>query len=225
MLFMLVGMLSCYPYLIQEGQVGQTLFEIMFTGLIFVSMYALCDTRKDMIKALIFGVPALVVHVTHYIFPDLFMYSLLMACLVVFYTHMTMLRHVLRETSVDADTIAGAICIYLLLGMVWAMVYSLVEQFSPGSFMVASYSNEGIPTLVGAQSSLEGMSIGDEAQTAHFTVFLYFSYTTLTTLGYGDIIPTSAAARSLTSLEAIAGVLYIGAFVARLMSAYTRDKK
>ena len=214
LLFMLVGMLTCYPYLIEEGKVGQTLFEIMFNGLIFVSMYVLCDTARDTIYALIFGVPAMLIHATHCIFPGLVMYSLLMAFLVVFYCYMiaSVLRHVLRNTTVNADIISGAICIYLLMGMVWAMLYSMVEQVSPGSFMVGAFSNE---------SSLGSIHIGiDEGVTAHFTIFLYFSYTTLTTLGYGDIIPASNAARSLTSLEAIAGVLYVGAFVARLIAAY-----
>ncbi len=214
LLFMLVGMLTCYPYLIEDGKVGQTLFEMMFTGLIFVSMYVLCDTRNDTIVALVFGVPALVIHAAHYIFPDLFMYSLLMACLVVFYAYMTLsvLRHVLREPAVDRDTIAGAICIYLLMGMVWAMLYSFVEQMSPGAFMVVNESPSEMRT------ALDAGGVG-----LHFTVFLYFSYTTLTTLGYGDIIPASDAARSLTSLEAIAGVLFIGAFVARLISAYPSE--
>ncbi len=220
LLFMLVGMLSCYPYLIQEGHVGKTLFEIMFTGLIFVSMYVLCDTPKDTVKALVFGVPALVVHAAYYLVPDLFGYSMLMGFLVIFYVYMTMsvLRHVLGEKSVDTDTISGAICIYLLMGMIWAMLYSLVDQLVPGSFSVANYFSA-------AESSGVELSLANESATAHFTVFLYFSYTTLTTLGYGDIIPASNAARSLTSLEAIAGVLYVGAFVARLISVYARDKK
>jgi hypothetical protein len=97
-------------------------------------------------------------------------------------------------------------------------LYSLVEQLVPGSFSVANYFRA-------AESSGIELSLANESATVHFTVFLYFSYTTLTTLGYGDIIPASNAARFLTSLEAIAGVLYEGAFVARLISVYTRDKK
>lgn len=223
LLFMLVGMLACYPYLIEKGKVGQTLFEIMFTGLIFVSMYVICDTRRDTLMALVLGTPALVVHAAHYLFPQLFMYTLLTACLIVFYVYMTfsVLRHVLREKSVDADIIAGSICIYLLMGMVWAMMYSLVEQITPGAFVVGTYLHDGSVFTLNEEIAL----VADEGMTAHFTVFLYFSYTTLTTLGYGDIIPATNAARSLTSLEAIAGILYIGAFVARLISAYRVDDR
>jgi len=212
LLFMLVGMMTCYPYLIVEGKIGQTLFEMMFTGLIFVSMYVLCDTRRDTIVALILGVPCLIIHATHYITPDLFthQYPILMACLVVFYTYMTLsvLRHVLRNPAVDKDIISGAICIYLLMGMVWAMLFSFVEQMSPGAFMIVNESPSEMRVAL------------DDGLGMHFTVFLYFSFTTLTTLGYGDIVPASDSARSLTSLEAISGVLFIGAFVARLIASY-----
>jgi voltage-gated potassium channel len=129
-----------------------------------------------------------------------------MVCFVIFYVHMTLsvLRHVLKEDFVDKETMAGSICIYLLFGMIWAMMYAFVEQMSPGSFI---------------QPFHEGALV-EEGGTPHFTVFLYFSFTTLTTLGYGDILPYTDAARSLTSLESITGVLYIGAFVACLISGY-----
>lgn len=116
----------------------------------------------------------------------------------------SVLRHVLREDVVNKEIIAGSICIYLLFGIIWAMMYVFVEQMSPGSFILAFQNS---PLVV-------------DGGRPHFTVFLYFSFTTITTLGYGDILPITPTARSLTSLEAVTVVLYIGAFVARLISGY-----
>lgn len=121
---------------------------------------------------------------------------------------LSVLRHVLREDEVDADTIAGSICIYLLLGMIWAMMFAFVEEMEPGSFQLA----------------FQDGPLSADGATPHFTFFLYFSFTTLTTLGYGDILPMTPSSRSLTTLEVIAGVLYIGAFVARLISGYDPKK-
>ena len=92
--------------------------------------------------------------------------------------------------------------------MIWAMTYAFVEEIHPESFMLA----------------FQDAPLNTDGSTPHFTFFLYFSFTTLTTLGYGDILPVTPAAQSLTSLEAITGVLYIGAFVARLISAYDGPK-
>lgn len=133
-----------------------------------------------------------------------------MGFFVLFYVYMTLsvLRHVLREDEVDADTIAGSICIYLLLGMIWAMMFAFVEEMEPGSFQLA----------------FQDGPLSADGITPHFTFFLYFSFTTLTTLGYGDILPMTPASHSLTTLEVIAGVLYIGAFVARLISGYDPKK-
>lgn len=212
---MLVSVLVSYPYLQAEGRTGRTLFEVLFTALLFVSTYVLCDTRRNTTIALVLGLPAVIAHLIYVIFPESFSYGFPMGTFVIFYAYMTFtaLRHVATPDKVTADILAGAVCVYLLIGMVWAMVFAYLEHSLPGSF-VSVLSGDPI---TGA--------IGGDTQDTHFTLFLYFSYTTLTTLGYGDILPKTASARSLTSLEAITGVLYIGAFVARLISAYQPKRR
>lgn len=206
---MLAGMLCFYPYL-QADKAGQTIFEVLFTAMLFLSTYILCDTRNDTIVALIFGIPTVGAHVTQFFFPELIPPAIPMALFVLFYVHMTLsvFRHVLRENTVDSDIIAGSVCTYLLFGMIWAMMFTFVEEMQPGSFQLAFQDGPLTP----------------DGSTPHFTFFLYFSFTTLTTLGYGDILPMTPAARSLSSIEVITGVLYIGAFVARLISAYDPKK-
>lgn len=210
LLFMLVGMLIGYPYLQAEGRAGQTAFEVMFTALLFVSTYVLCDTRRNTQIALMVGLPAVGAQLLYVFFPESVSYGLPMGIFCIFYAYMifSALRHVAAPGDVTTDIISGAVCVYILLGMTWAMAFAFLEHQVPGSFI--SFH---------AESPFQEESVANLSRT-HFTTFLYFSYTTMTTLGYGDIVPVTPGAQSLTSLEAITGVLYIGAFVARLISTY-----
>ena len=215
LLFMLVGMLMGYPYLQAEGQAGRTIFEVLFTAMLFLSTYILCDSRRSTIIALVLGLPAVIAHVSYVFLPDTLSYGLPLGAFIIFYVYMevSVLRHVSSPDAVDADIIFGAACAYIILGMIFAMAYAYVEQHQPGSF----------GNLITATDPI--LEPDETFRGAHFTTFLYFSYTTLTTLGYGDIIPKTPAAQSLTSLEAVAGVLFVGAFVARLVSAYQPTPK
>ncbi len=103
------------------------------------------------------------------------------------------LRH---ARVVDNGHLYTAASIYLLLAMLWLGLYSLTEAIHPGSF-------ERLGAPADRSSDL-----------------LYFSLVTLTTLGYGDILPASGEVRMLAALEAVAGVFYIAITVALLINAY-----
>ncbi len=108
------------------------------------------------------------------------------------------LRHLVSVTQVTTDTVMSAVSGFLLLAMLWATVYSIVEVISPGSYLV------------------HGQPIG-----AHLTghiVFVYYSLVTITTLGYGDIVPGSPGAGMLASLEAVVGQLYVAILIARIVA-------
>jgi hypothetical protein len=107
------------------------------------------------------------------------------------------LRTVLRSGSVDAERICAALSAYLLFGIVCAVIYWLFEQARPGSL------------VSGAGSA--ALTLRDA---------IYFSFVTLATLGYGDLVPASAPARSLAISEAIGGQLYLVVLVARLVTLY-----
>jgi voltage-gated potassium channel len=113
------------------------------------------------------------------------------------------LAHVFKSTRITRETIAGAVCAYLLIGAMWAHLFSTIENVSPGSFADNSIEME-------AESSPEPMR--DKADR-----FTYFSFVTLTTLGYGDITPMTRAAKNLAALEAIFGQLYLAVLIARLV--------
>ena len=105
-----------------------------------------------------------------------------------------------RTVRVRMDTIWGACCVYLLLGLMWAELYAMVEVALPGSFHWPA-----VPP--GMRMSLDGE-------------LLYFSFSTLTTLGFGDIVPLSPPARVLSSAEVVVGQLFIAIMIARLVGLY-----
>lgn len=104
-------------------------------------------------------------------------------------------RQVLFTGYVDRNKIIGAICIYILLGLLWAFLYLITEEIFPGSF-----------------SGLE-----QDAWRFNLNSFIYYSMVTLTTLGYGDITPEQPLARFLAYSESIAGIFYTTILVASLI--------
>ena len=106
-----------------------------------------------------------------------------------------LLHKVLFTGAVDGNKIVGAICIYMLLAMIWAMLYLFIAEALPGSF-------NGLPQAPWLDN---------------FSAAIYFSFVTITTLGYGDISPVLPLARFLVTMEAIVGVFYMAIVVASLI--------
>ena len=107
------------------------------------------------------------------------------------------LFQVFRPGRITPPRIMGAVAAYLLAGLMWAYAYHLLIRFHPGAFQMSQAPN----TLAEWKASL-----------------LYFSFVTLTTVGYGDILPVHPFARSLANLEALIGQLYPAILIARLVS-------
>jgi hypothetical protein len=115
-------------------------------------------------------------------------------------------QNVWREREVSADTIVGGIAVYLLLAVAWSNAYQLLEFLAPGSLEVVSGS---------------GGHWGPwESTPGEYPRLLFFSFVTITTLGYGDIVPASGPAAALASLEAVVGPLYLTVLIARLVGLH-----
>lgn len=194
-------LLLLYPYLERHP-----LEEVVLSGLsavvLLTGIYAVSRDKRFLVVACGLAIPALTADIIslttgHSAF-DL-TYNLLQ---VVFYlfTTTTILWHILVDPEVMTDTLYGAACVYLLSGAAWSGLYTLIEGIQPGSFYVS------------AEQNLD--------QVVNWSDLLYFSYATLTTLGYGDITPVTSPARSLAALEAVFGVLYTAVLVARLVGLY-----
>lgn len=115
----------------------------------------------------------------------------------------TVLRFVFSYKRINADKIYGGICGYLLIGIIWALIYTTIENAMPNSF------------------EFSGIYSGDYRYLFTHRFYLgnliYFSFVTLTTIGYGDIYPISMVARLLASLEAVTGQIYIAVLIGRLV--------
>jgi hypothetical protein len=108
------------------------------------------------------------------------------------------LRFAMNATQVDAEHLYAALSAYLLAGIFFGLFYWVLEQIGPGTF-----------TATGEFSRMSG---------------LYFSFVTLATLGYGDIVPHTDVSRGLAIVEGVGGQLFLAVLVARLVSLYTRGE-
>jgi hypothetical protein len=108
-----------------------------------------------------------------------------------------LLVYVFRPEVMTADKLLGAAAAYLMIGSFFATVYALTNYYYPGSFV----------------------GLGD-ASSANLSDFLYFSYTVLTSTGFGDIVPKTRQARAVCSLEQLIGALYVAILIARLAGVY-----
>ncbi len=109
----------------------------------------------------------------------------------------SIMRYVFDQTSVTVDKICGAVSAYILMGLIFAVIYSIFFIINPGSF--------SFPQEVTSDSLLGLWSI-------------YYSFVTLTTLGYGDVTPVLPAAQVYSFVEAACGQLFLGILVARLIA-------
>ncbi|MEA2068730.1 MAG: potassium channel family protein [Verrucomicrobiota bacterium] len=109
----------------------------------------------------------------------------------------SIMGYVLDRSPVTGDKIAGSISAYVLMGVIWAAVYSLFFHIQPGSFIIPEHLQSG--SVMGLWS-------------------VYFSFTTLTTLGYGDITPQLHAVQSYAVVEAACGQVFLTVLVARLVA-------
>jgi len=121
------------------------------------------------------------------------------------------LYQVLSDRDVTAETIAGAICVYLLIGVTWAHVFAVLETVDPNSLSGDEIQIESAEGVISPQTES--------------TRFSYYSFVTLTTLGYGDITPRTRAARNLSALEAVVGQLYLVVLIARLVGLHIATKE
>ena len=134
----------------------------------------------------------------------------LFALLVLVALTLTLRNKVLRAHQVDADEIYAAVTAYMLLGVWWACCYAFLDSLhlDPPAFSENLVPRDAAGGIAG-----------------NFGAALYYSYVTLTTLGYGDILPVHRIVRSFATLEALTGQLYIAVVMARLITLYTSRPK
>jgi hypothetical protein len=194
-----------FPF-VEEVKGGDIIVSILLSLVLLSAVLAVSHSKGVFLIALLLAAPAIVGRWINHFRPDLvppaiFLVSgLVLVAFVVF----NLLGFVLRAPSVNTEVLCGSISAYLMLGLIWTMAYWLVDQLTPGGAF-------SFNTNAGRQS-MNG-----------FNAF-YFSFITLSTVGYGDITPLSRIARWLAALEAMTGLLYVAVLIARLVSLYSIPK-
>ena len=176
---------------------------ILFIALLAIGVWSLTDSKKTLRIGLAIASAGIVMNILALYFDALPFRVLSLLTLFVFLALAVQraFMQVAFSNKLDVNRIYGAICIYLLLGVLWSVAYFAMHILSPDSF-------------AGAASPDEAKGAGQ---------WVYYSFVTLTTLGYGDILPVSPAARALAYSEAIFGVFYMAIVVAMVVSAYTAE--
>ena len=200
-LISLVLLLVVMPFL-EDLPIGNVSEAILTTLVLVLGVMAVGKNRRTLLIATLLMGPTLTGKWLNHIWPDQFRveFYLLLALLFMAFIMWQLIRFTLVAPRVNLDVLCAGLALYLLLGVAWSFAYVLVGRLTPGAF-----------TLPPGNQMLGVTSI-------------YFSFSTLSTVGYGDIAPVSHVARMLAAAEAITGTLFTAVFIARLVALYTTQK-
>jgi len=187
---------------VQRIEHGKFIEDTLFTVAMLFAVLAVGGSRRTLLWGIVLVVPMLMAHWAREslwagLAPGAGTFP---ALLFVLFVVAHLLRFILRAPRVDSEVLCAGIVTYLMLGLLWAIAYALVYRLAPGSFAFTPAAKAG--------QVMDG-----------FTA-MYFSFITLSTVGYGDFVPLSPAARMLVMTEAVTGTLYLAVLISRLVSLH-----
>ena len=185
-----------FPF-VEEVEGGDVIISILLSLVLLSAVVAVADRKRVFFIALLLAIPAIGGRWTNHFRPDLIPPPVFLTAglILIAFVVANLLRFVLRAPSVNVEVLCASISAYLMLGLMWTV--------AGGAF--AFNTNAGNQSMNG------------------FTAF-YFSFITLSTVGYGDITPVSRIARWLAATEAMTGLLYVAVLIARLVALYSAPK-
>jgi hypothetical protein len=205
LLVLLVAVVAVPPVLIGFG-VSPEWFDGLLAVTILAAVASLCFDRRQRAVALVLGLPTVVLFVCEKSLPAeaaAVVTWVPYVCATLFFLGAAgvIVRSLFGGRPVTFDAVLGAACGYLFLGLGWAVLYTMTEDLAPGSFRFG-----------------DGLATADSPPVPQPHVMTYFSFVTLSTVGYGDVTPVSPAARTFAWLEALAGQFYLAVVVAGLIA-------
>ena len=205
-LLIALGLLFFSLPFVEEIKGGDIIVSILLSVVLISAVLAVANRRRTFVVAVLLAIPAVVGRWINHFRPHLLPPAVFLVAglVLVAFVVANLLRFILRAPSVNAEVLCASISAYLMLGLMWTMAYWLVDQLTPGGAF--SFNTNAGPR------SING-----------FNAF-YFSFITLSTVGYGDITPVSRIARWLAAMEAMTGLLYVAVLIARLVSLYSSPK-
>lgn len=185
---------------------SEILRAISYSALLAIGLWSLRSSGRVFSAAIAFVIVGIVLNILFaYYKQTVFQTCSTIALLAfLFLATGTAMKQIAVGNNMSANRIVGAICVYLMLGVIWALSYGLLELMIPGSF---GGLTEGATTLSWSPD------------------WVYFSFVTITTLGYGDVLPLTFFSRTLAYFEAIVGQFYLAVLVAGLVGAHLTEKQ
>jgi len=195
---LLLALIVMAPYMDTLPR-GILLRNILNIFVILCAVAAVGRTHSSFIVVLCLAVPALVFRVLSFVKAEGQFFDLSLRMDVALYaTALALLLHyVFGKEVMTGDRLWGAAASYLMVGLLWSFLFAIIDRSVPGSFAVR-----------GTSTSMD------------FTDLIYFSFSTLTTTGFGDIAPVSRSARIASVLEGIIGQLFLAILIAKLVGVY-----
>lgn len=205
----LFALLLAYPFW-SRSALGLASFDIVFWTVILTAIYAISSRHWSFYAGLLLAVLALTTDFALYFnqHPTLLLVSCLLDLLFMLFVTGVVIGYVLRREQIDSEKILAAISGYILLGLCWALLYGALELSTPGSFRIFR------------ETGLDAVAAHTAPHWADLDHFIYYSLVTLSTLGYGDIVAVTRAARAWSAVEAIVGQLYLAILLARLIGLH-----
>jgi len=203
-LLVALGLLFFFFPFVEEVKGGDIIISILLSLVLLSAVLAVADRKGVFYIALVLAIPAIAGRWISHFWPALVPppVFLVAGLALIAFVVANLLRFVLRAPSVNTEVLCASISAYLMLGLLWTVAYWLVAQVNPNAF---------------------GFNTGPKETMGGFNAF-YFSFITLSTVGYGDITPVSRIARWLAATEAMVGLLYVTVLIARLVSLYSTPK-
>lgn len=183
-----------------------TIMDSLFFILMLSTVYVVAHNMK----LLVIGIALAVISqwgslTTEYSTDNVFVLGLVCTLVIMLIVIVVIIRDILSTGEILVDAVFGSIAAYLLIGVAWGLLYYLIDTQIPGSIFVSA----DLP-----ESSLELFGKSD------FSYYSYFSLVSMTTLGYGDLVPAHPTTRALATYQAIFGQMFIAVVVSRLVALH-----
>jgi hypothetical protein len=193
--------------LIEDLDYGILIETVIITLVMFSALLAIGGRRSTLVLGSVLVLPALAGKWVNYYRPDLAPPEIFLGAAILFtgYVVLHLFTFILRAPRVNVEILCTAVANYLMLGLLWSFGYLLLSSVNPDAFVV-NYGAASGHMLKGENS-------------------MYFSFATLCTVGYGDIVPVSSVARMLAILEAVVGMFYMTMLIARLVALYSSESR
>lgn len=206
MLLSLFAVLLVYPF-VEGSRLGGLALNVLFTAVMFSSVWAVRDRRWWWMAGMALGVPWLAMSWGGELLwgePSVSAISEGLMAAFTLYIILLQLVQIYTAPRVTGTVLCRAVACYLLLGIFWTVLYGLALRADPDALAASGSLQQGV-----------GWAWSD---------LLYFSFTTMATLGPGDIVAVTAHARSLVIVQTMIGPLFLVILVARLVSLYQRQR-